>query len=245
MPTPPKTVDKKIPSPKAKKVSTPSTSSTSSNTGNANHDRTSCSSSHNRIGGTLPPPPPPPPPVAFRSISAPPSAPEPPVVPSNGPLGSFLVELLIFNGSPFKDHWSFFIRSHTSSDIGVVIHATGDVRNGFEFQLKRSHDLNTTGNVPTRRVKLQWVQGEYFKEVEMLNFGVHKIDTVPVCPFEASAHKEKAPGKTLNAVEDTAQRGNKITQKDCQSWLVAAADHIVEDGIFDPEVGVYLHAIKQ
>ena len=39
--------------------------------------------------------------------------------------------------------------------------------------------------------------------------------------------------------------GKKIIQKDCQSWLVEAADHLVQDGIFDPEVAGFLHAVKQ
>ncbi|KZZ87174.1 hypothetical protein AAL_08432 [Moelleriella libera RCEF 2490] len=36
----------------------------------------------------------------------------------------------------------------------------------------------------------------------MFNNGVYKIDTVPVCAFEASLYMVKAPGKTLNTVND-------------------------------------------
>ncbi|KAI1932687.1 hypothetical protein LOZ66_006813 [Ophidiomyces ophidiicola] len=144
------------------------------------------------------PPPPPPPPVNAPS----PPTPNPPVVAPTGQNGAFLVELLIYNGWPFKDHWAFWVRSHLHPDIGVLIHATGDVRNGFKFEIKRSHDFRATGNRPTTRVSLQWVDALHFDERAMLNAGKFKTDNVPVCGFEASAHRVKTPEKSLNAVDD-------------------------------------------
>ncbi|KAH1338197.1 hypothetical protein KXV55_008234 [Aspergillus fumigatus] len=131
--------------------------------------------------GTAPPPPPPPPSADRASTLA--TVPHPPTVASRGPPGAFLVELLIYN---------------------VMIHATGDVRNGFKFEIKRSHDFRTTQNPPTKRIPLQWVDGQYFDEKAMFNNGQYKVDDVPVCRFESSVHKIKAPGKSLNATSDTA-----------------------------------------
>ncbi|KAK2005650.1 hypothetical protein LZ32DRAFT_596812 [Colletotrichum eremochloae] len=201
------------------------------------------SSSASKTGGA-PPPPPPPPPVVQKA-HPPPPPPERPVVPSEGPSGAFLVELLVFNGSPFKDHWAYFVRSHHDRNIGVSVHATGSVADGFQFEIKRSHDLQETGNTPTERIPLQWVNAEYFDEKAMLNHGKQKIDTKPVCGFEISTHKAKAPEKTLNSAEDMTKRGRKITQKNCQSWAVEAADFLVQDRIFNSEVADYLHVIKQ
>ncbi|CAG8278729.1 unnamed protein product [Penicillium salamii] len=130
--------------------------------------------------GIVPPPPPPPPAVMKNPTSM---VPKPPLVASMGPPGTFKVELLIYNGSPFKDYWAYWVRSQTNPDIGIMIHATGD-----------------TPNRPTKRVPLQWVDGKYFDEKAMLNNGERKIDKTPVCPFEVSAYKVKAPEKTLNAV---------------------------------------------
>ncbi|KAK1523897.1 uncharacterized protein CCOS01_08984 [Colletotrichum costaricense] len=152
--------------------------------------------------GDVPPPPPRP---LVEKARTPAPAPPPPTVPPTGSPGAFLVELLIFNGSPFKDHWAYFVRSRADDDIGVKIHATGDVRNGFKFEVKRSHDLTNTSDIPTKRVSLQWVDAQHFKADAMLNWGVEEIDERPVCGFEASAYKAKAPGKTLNAVEDKDQ----------------------------------------
>ncbi|KAE8394997.1 hypothetical protein BDV23DRAFT_178987 [Aspergillus alliaceus] len=146
-------------------------------------------------------PPPPPPPAAQEAHKSLPVT-KAPFVAVTGPAGAFMVELLIYNGAPFKDHWAYWVRSHVHPDIGVLIHAAGDVKNGFNLEFKRSHDFRSTGNRRTKRVPLQWVGKEYFNEKLMLNDGKYKLDHVPVCFFEASAYKVKAPGKTLNAVDD-------------------------------------------
>lgn len=132
-----------------------------------------------------------------------------PLVVPNGPVGAFMVELLIFNGSPFKDHWRYWVRCHTNPDIGVELHATGDVRNGFEFEIKRSYDLKKTCNQPTTSIPLQWVDAKYFDKKAMLNDGVQKFDNVPVCDFERSAHKVKVPDKSLNSASNAVS----------QSWV--------------------------
>ncbi|XHF98559.1 hypothetical protein AWENTII_002108 [Aspergillus wentii] len=142
-------------------------------------------------------PPPPPPPLIIRTTPLIPK----PAVPSAGPPGAFLVELLVFNGSPFADHWAYWIRSHANPDIGVQIHADGDVRTGFRFEIKRSRDLRDDS--PTTTIPLQWVSGRYFDEEAMLNYREAMIDNVPVCGFEASAYKVKAPEKSLNAIDET------------------------------------------
>lgn len=125
-----------------------------------------------------------------------------PTVTSTGPSGAFMIELLTWNGSPFKDHWAYFVRSNTDPDIGVKIHATGDVKNGFEFEIKRSENLRNTDDVPSTRVPLQWVDAQYFELQAMLNSGEYKIDNSPTCPFEASVSKIKAPGRSLNTISD-------------------------------------------
>ncbi|KAL0765669.1 hypothetical protein CaCOL14_011893 [Colletotrichum acutatum] len=174
--------------------------------------------------GDVPPPPPRP---LVEKASTPPPAPPPPIVPPTGSPEAFLVESLIYNGSPFKDHWAYFVRSRADDDIGVKIHATGDVRNGFKVEVKRSHDLTNTSDIPTKRVPLQWVDVQHFDENAMLNRGVEEIDERPVCGFEATAYKAKAPGKTWNAAKDKDTSGKKVTVKDCQAWLVEAAGYLV------------------
>ncbi|KAF4212692.1 hypothetical protein CNMCM8980_000785 [Aspergillus fumigatiaffinis] len=107
--------------------------------------------------GTAPPPPPPPPSADRASTLT--TVPHPPTVTARSPPRAFLVELLIYNGHPFKDHWAYWVRSRVSPDLGVMIHATRDVRNRFKFKIKRSHDFRTTQNPPTKRIPLQWVDG--------------------------------------------------------------------------------------
>ncbi|QQK42088.1 kinase-like domain-containing protein [Penicillium digitatum] len=159
--------------------------------------------------------PPPPPPPGPRQTTARPQAPLPPAVAPSGPPGAFLVELLIYNGAPFKDHWSYWVRSHQDPDLGVLIHAAGDVRNGFQFKIKRDHDFRATGNLPTKRIPLH-------------------------------AHKVKVPEKTLRAVGDKVTSApSRLTQRNCQTWIVESADQLVRDRIFGGEVAAYVHSIKQ
>ncbi|CAG8908373.1 unnamed protein product [Penicillium egyptiacum] len=168
-----------------------------------------------------------------------------PAVSLTGPTGAFMVELLIWNGSPFKDHWAYFVRSHADPDIGVKIHATGNVRSGFEFEIKRSENLLSTDDVPSTRVPLQWVDMKYFDQKAMLNDGKYEIDHTPVCPFERSVYEIKAPGKSLNTVGDGTKPGRKVIQRDCQTWIVESADRLRRDGILGSGAVAYLHAIKQ
>ncbi|KAJ4215887.1 hypothetical protein NW757_014684 [Fusarium falciforme] len=192
----------------------------------------------------MPPPPPPPPPPSFKA-AVPASGPAPPVVANKGPAGALLVELIVYNGSPFKDHWAYFVRSSFHPSIGVIIHATGDVRNGFRFEVKRNYDFAVTSTVPTSRIPLQWIDGEFLNEKAMLNNGVYKADNAPVCPFEESVHKVKAPEKSLNAASQSGVPQKRVVQRNCQTWIVESADQLVADRILSPEVAAYLHAIKQ
>ncbi|KLU84802.1 hypothetical protein MAPG_03838 [Magnaporthiopsis poae ATCC 64411] len=194
----------------------------------------------------MPPPLPPPPPSTSHNAAAPPTAaPQPPAVANSGPPGSLLVELLIFNGHPFKDHWAYFVPSRGDADVGVQMHAAGDVRTGFTFQIHRSHDFDRTGGRPMKRIPLQCIDPRFLDEAAMFNSGSDKIDSAPVCPFEASAAQVQVPEKSLNSVADTAATGRRITQRDCQSWIVESADQLVRDGIFAPEVAAYLEMIRQ
>ncbi|RJE27178.1 hypothetical protein PHISCL_00531 [Aspergillus sclerotialis] len=197
---------------------------------------------------SLPPSPPPPPP-AVNDAHKPLPVIKPPSVATTSSANAFMVELFIYNGAPFKDHWAYWVGSHNYAHLGVLIQAVGDVKEGFRLEFERSHDLSNTVNRPTKRIPLQWVDNQYFDEKLMLNDGKYKLDNTPVCIFEASVFKVRAPEKTLNTVDDKVVAaksvGKKITQRNCQSWIVESADQLVKDHIFSAEVAAYLHAIEQ
>ncbi|CRG88448.1 cyclopropane-fatty-acyl-phospholipid synthase [Talaromyces islandicus] len=98
------------------------------------------------------------------------------------PEGAFLMHLITFTGSPSMDHWAYWISIDSETDIGVVIHATADVRNGFQLGIKRSRDLGAPANKPTTKTSPQWIDHN----------GIEK-----------SLCKVKAPVKTLDSVEET------------------------------------------
>ncbi|TGO20788.1 hypothetical protein BPAE_0265g00030 [Botrytis paeoniae] len=197
-------------------------------------------------GTSSAPPPPPPPnfPKPFTPAKLPPTPSPPPL----GPPNTFLIELLTYNGYPYKDHWAYFIRSPSHTSIGVRLHATGDVRNGFRFEIQHEYNLYTTEDVSTKRILLQWVDGGRILDAGGCGVDVSvNVDIYrgTVCAFEKSVRKAEVPGKTLNSVVDEINPGKNITQKDCQSWLVEAADHLVQDGIFEPEIAGFLYTVRQ
>ncbi|KAJ6437179.1 hypothetical protein O9K51_10149 [Purpureocillium lavendulum] len=182
--------------------------------------------------------------AAFENV-APRREPTALVVPADGPPGAFLVHLLTFNGWPFKDHWAYFVRSNTWHTQGVVLHATGNANDGFRLEFKRMHDLDTADEVPSKTIPLQWMESHHFDEKAMLNNGTPIMDDAPVCLFEISACKVKAPGKSLSSATDNAAPRNRVVQRDCQTWIVESADQLVADGIFNSEVAAFLHESEQ
>ncbi|KAH6838351.1 hypothetical protein B0I37DRAFT_440017 [Chaetomium sp. MPI-CAGE-AT-0009] len=65
------------------------------------------------------------------------------------------------------------------------------------------------------------------------------------CEFERILFKVPAPEKTLRAVDGNGGEGNKrgkITQRNCQTWVVESAEQLVREGIFDQSVVDYLRA---
>lgn len=128
--------------------------------------------------------------------------PHPPTVPRIGPPGALLVELLIYSGWPFKNHWAYFVRSHDDPNIGVLVNAVGSVMDGFKLEIERSHDLDSTSQPPIHKIPLQWVSQEFFDEQKMLNFGEYQVAQTPLCLFEESAAKVEPPEKSLRDVTD-------------------------------------------
>lgn len=138
--------------------------------------------------------------------------PQAPAVSPSRPAGALLAELVTYNGSPFKDHWAYFIQSSTDPNIGVYISAEGDVRSGFTLEIRRNYDLSAAR--PTKRIPLQWIDARHVSEKDMCNNGVQKSDTVPVCLFEQSALKVKAPEKSLNSADDAVSAQFTIARVD-------------------------------
>ncbi|KAF4442451.1 hypothetical protein F53441_11737 [Fusarium austroafricanum] len=177
----------------------------------------------------------PPPPPLFRTVSSPDVSLKPPIVADKGPDGALLLELIRHNGSPFNDHWAYFIGSNANPSIGMVLEAIGDVRSGFQLQIRRNHDL--ASDPPSSRIPLQWIDGTFLHERVVL----HGNDNMPACSFEETVCSVRVPEKTLN----TGAPPKKVMQRNCQTWIVESADKLVEDGILSSEVAAYLYSTKQ
>ncbi|KAL2132755.1 hypothetical protein VTI74DRAFT_3410 [Chaetomium olivicolor] len=67
---------------------------------------------------------------------------------------------------------------------------------------------------------------------------------MPKCEFERALFRVPAPGKRLRAVDaEAAERDKraKITQRNCQTWVVESAE-LVREGIFEQGVVDYPRA---
>lgn len=200
-------------------------------------------------------PPPPAPPVTFqRGESC-----QPPSnsivtssldVPVTGPSNSVLVSLLIYNGWPFADHWEYFVGSPNSPDVGVVVQAAGDVREGFWLEIKRGWDLSLFDGQRQveKKVPLGWILQELVQPLDE----VFRKDAEPViqqqpkCELERALFKVTAPEKTLrDANEDLVDRRARITQRNCQTWVVESAEQLVREGVLEARVVEYLRGLKQ
>ncbi|KAK3898096.1 hypothetical protein C8A05DRAFT_19265 [Staphylotrichum tortipilum] len=195
------------------------------------------------------PPPAPPPPTLFPPTHQPPTTttatttatttlPTPPPIPTTAPPNTLLVSLLVYNGWPFADHWEYFVSSPADPEVGVVVQAAGDVRGGFWLEVKRGWRVGMVADRGggVRRVGLGWVGEEYFRGDG--DAGLEKL-----CGFEGVLFRARAPGKTLRSVDGkggaTAGR-ERITQRNCQTWVVEAAEEGVKEGIWGQEVVDYL-----
>ncbi|GLB23197.1 hypothetical protein AtubIFM61612_003785 [Aspergillus tubingensis] len=190
------------------------------------------------------PPPPPPAPNPPPATQAQRNTPQPPAISPTGPKDSLLLELHVFNGHPFKDHWAYWISSPDDPLVGDKIHATGDVRNGFIFEIKRSHNLRTSPDIPTKRIPLQWVDGRYFDK--KLMEGPERIENVPCCAFERILYEAKVPGKSLNSAGEVGFGvGRRVVQRDCQTWVVESMGSLIKEGVVGREVEEFVCAIRQ
>lgn len=132
-----------------------------------------------------------------------PSVWEPPSVPTNGPRGALLVELVIYSGSPFRDTWAYFVQSSFQPSVGVLIRAASEVGLGINLEIERNYDFDTASAIPVSRIPLQWIDAKFVDERAMLNYGDYAMDSLPVCRFEESLNKTKAPQQRYsNAVDD-------------------------------------------
>ncbi|CRK19489.1 hypothetical protein BN1708_012647 [Verticillium longisporum] len=110
-------------------------------------------------------------------------------------------------------------RTHT---WGVLIHATGDVKKGFKFDVKRS-------------LPLQWVEASDAdqKAVFLKRYGKSKANGTPIGRFQTALQNVKAKSGTM------------VLQRNCQTWIVESADELVARSFFEKEVAAYLDAIEQ
>lgn len=105
------------------------------------------------------------------------------------------VYMIVNANTPFKAHWAYFYPEKAET-TGSVVHVTGDVRGGFEHEIKRNYDHELSSS-----------RHQLFKLGEVdssdLFLDAHGTDsyreTVPRCAFERALFSAPAPGPSLNS----------------------------------------------
>jgi hypothetical protein len=107
------------------------------------------------------------------------------------------VYLIIYNSPLFPAHWGLWVpQKDGDQNIGKLIHATGDARNGFQVAFKRNYDLGTTSRsyqlLPLAEVADQHV-------VDVKGDGKKGTDTTAHDYLEQVALSIPAPGRSLRS----------------------------------------------
>ncbi|KAF3221460.1 hypothetical protein TWF192_008649 [Orbilia oligospora] len=119
------------------------------------------------------------------------------------------ISLITYNGGLFKDHWSLFIPT-IGEDIGYRLHATGDLRTGFEFELRERYDLENTNRRHTRT---------FLSEIA-------DVDRVVQI-----ARQTPTPGPSLRSTSYDGPKVRLSQQRNCQDWVIDVLEALESEGL--------------
>jgi hypothetical protein len=107
------------------------------------------------------------------------------------------VYLVVYKSPLFPAHWGLWVlQKDGEQNIGKLIHATGDTRNGFPVAFKRNYDLGTTSRsyqlLPLAQVADQHV-------VDVKGYGRKGTDTIAHDYLEQVALSIPTPGRSLRS----------------------------------------------
>ncbi|KAF3183880.1 hypothetical protein TWF788_005352 [Orbilia oligospora] len=121
------------------------------------------------------------------------------------------ISLITYNGGLFKDHWSLFIPT-IGEDIGYRLHATGDLRTGFEFELIKRYDLENTNRRHTRT---------FLSEI-----AISDVDRVVQI-----ARQTPTPGPSLRSTSYDGPKVRLSQQRNCQDWVIDVLEALESEGL--------------
>lgn len=108
------------------------------------------------------------------------------------------IKLIVYSSPLFPAHWALFIPTAANPDVGKIIHATGDVLQGFEVEFKRGYN-----EADTKRRKevidLCTVDGAYVDDGPLQR----STDKRPIDDIERKAAAIPTPGKSLRSAGST------------------------------------------
>ncbi|KAH6909901.1 hypothetical protein BKA70DRAFT_1221556 [Coprinopsis sp. MPI-PUGE-AT-0042] len=139
-----------------------------------------------------------------------------------GVKNDYLINQGFAPGPFFLDHWGLYVGSADSgllkTGIGECIHVTGDVKEGFKFEVRRNYDRALTSG--QRRGYLVGSVPESATDAE------------PRTAFErALLNGNPPPGPSLAKAGENGGRRGKVQLQNCQAWVRAGVNSAVGAGV--------------
>ncbi|KAI9706816.1 MAG: hypothetical protein M1820_004787 [Bogoriella megaspora] len=149
---------------------------------------------------------------------------------------SNILNLIVYSSPLFNSHWAFWITSETNPRSGRVIHATGDLLNGFKFEIKRNYKLDDESRA-YQIVPLGEISGNVPEPEIPSEIGTEEtvIEISPRDRLERLMKEVPVPGPSLRGSHGDGRRGVKIEVKDCQYWVHEVVTRLVNDGLLGHE----------
>lgn len=104
------------------------------------------------------------------------------------------IYLLVYPSRMFAAHWALWIPGVADPKVGKVIQVNGNPSTGFELEIKRQHNLESTTR-PKEATLIAQVKDEYVVDVPKNT----PDDQGPIDAIEHHAFSVPAPGPSLNS----------------------------------------------
>ncbi|KAF2235793.1 hypothetical protein EV356DRAFT_499450 [Viridothelium virens] len=144
-----------------------------------------------------------------------------------------VINLFIYSSRPFKARWALWIPSRKNQNVGKALYTTGDVRTGFQNEIKRNYHLTDEPRT-FRIIVVADVDEGFVVDTDGGDSQVLVIDTIPVDFLERVASEVPVPGPSMNLASNPRPKG-KVELDDCQYWIKEVVATLLKGGILSED----------
>lgn len=141
--------------------------------------------------------------------------------------------LLVWPSALFKAHWAIFIpeASDKTFKTGKYIHAEGNPKDGFNFQVVRGWDMNQSRRRPQVPIEIGWVPANLVSDIATEGGRLVK-ESVARDQLEAYMAAIPTPDATMiHVAAGQSSSGKKKELSNCQWWVIQVVKSLAECGV--------------